>query len=208
MSGIPKPLDLRITEKISIDEDGCWIWTGGINQWGRGFLTIDKKHKQAHRVAYEAFVGPIPEGLEIDHLCGVPRCVNPDHLQPVTHLENMRRHYAWKGHHNAIKTHCVNGHEFTPENTRLDADGHRQCRACIRPIQAAAQRRYRARNREAQGKVWPKTHCKHGHEFTPENTKTDPNRTGRICRTCARERAKENTRRYRERLARERGPLP
>ncbi|GGV36565.1 hypothetical protein GCM10010293_39900 [Streptomyces griseoflavus] len=100
----------------------CWIWTGAVRPDGYGKL----RNRQAHCVIYEATVGRIPAGLELDHTCKVVACVNPAHLEPVTRLENMRRRYA-------TYTHCVNGHEFTPENTYIKpASGHRDCRACIR----------------------------------------------------------------------------
>lgn len=79
-----------------------------------------------HRAAYEVLVGPVPEGLELDHLCRVRHCYNPSHLEPVTRLENMRR---------TMKNgpdHCPQGHEYTPENSYVHARGDRQCRACNR----------------------------------------------------------------------------
>jgi hypothetical protein len=97
----------------------------------------------AHRVAYEMLVGTIPKGLDLDHIChngsgcgggeSCPhrRCVNPDHLEPVTHRENMLRGETVAAMH-ARKTHCIHGHEFTPENTRIKRDGSRNCRACDR----------------------------------------------------------------------------
>jgi hypothetical protein len=89
----------------------------------------------AHRWAYEAFVGPIPEGLEIDHLCRNRACVNPAHLDPVTHQENMSRGKA------ARMTHCHKGHPFDEANTRMEAYGSRRCKECNN----AASRRYRER---------------------------------------------------------------
>lgn len=71
---------------------GCWLWTGTLSMKGYGrFNVTDRNNAAAHRFAYESFVGPIPDGLEIDHLCSVRRCVNPAHLEPVTHAENLRR---------------------------------------------------------------------------------------------------------------------
>ena len=108
---------------------GCWMWTGrqikGYGQYGS---------RLAHRVAYLLLVGPIPDGLEIDHTCRRPLCVNPAHLEPVTRAENQRRR-------SEAQTHCKHGHEFTPENTYRMRHGGRKCRACG----AAEARRYRAR---------------------------------------------------------------
>jgi hypothetical protein len=93
-------------------------------------------------VAYELFVGPIPEGLELDHLCRNPSCVNPAHLEAVTHRENVRRgdlHLVF-----GSRTHCTMGHEFTDENTYPRPTGGRGCRECRRERVRA----YRERNRD------------------------------------------------------------
>lgn len=95
----------------------------------------------AHRVAYTLAVGSIPDGLEIDHLCFVPACVNPDHLEAVTGLENKRRALLHATHPRS--DHCGRGHEFSPDNTRLDPRGVRHCRQCdhlLRSERAAAAR--------------------------------------------------------------------
>lgn len=113
------------------DEAGCWVWQGRLNKgygsWSGGL---------AHRFAYEELVAEIPDGLDLDHLCRNPPCINPWHLEPVTRLVNVQRHYAYQ-------THCKQGHEFTPENTYMKDARYRQCRKCT----AAAQRRYYARKR-------------------------------------------------------------
>ena len=113
---------------------GCWEWQGSrtpdgygrINSGGRGVPL------PAHRVSYELHVGPIPEGFEIDHLCKNPGCVNPAHLEAVTHKENIRRGLS-PAALNARKTHCVNGHEFTSENTKIERRG-RKCRTCANEV--------------------------------------------------------------------------
>lgn len=90
----PRPsVEERFWSKVvEIDGDGsCWLWTAAKSGKGYGCVVIDRRRYPAHRVAYEMFVGPIPEGLEIDHLCRVRNCVNPAHLEPVTHAENVRR---------------------------------------------------------------------------------------------------------------------
>ena len=116
--------------------EGCWLWTGSINESGYGLLIEKAGGKQinhrAHRWSYEYHIGPIPDGLVLDHLCRVRRCVNPDHLEPVTDAENIRRGVSWNG----SKTHCKRGHEFTSENTGIQNGNHRFCRACRRMTDA------------------------------------------------------------------------
>lgn len=89
----------RLGRQTVVDiEAGCWLWTGRINNRGYGLTSQTRPGApataSAHRVSYETFVGPIPEGLQIDHLCNVPICINPEHLEPVTEPENHRRKWA------------------------------------------------------------------------------------------------------------------
>lgn len=81
----------RLYERVDRRPAGCWLWTGTIAPNGYGYFAIKGRSQQAHRVAYELLVGPIPDGLDLDHLCRVRACVNPDHLEPVTRSENNRR---------------------------------------------------------------------------------------------------------------------
>jgi hypothetical protein len=100
--------------RYELDANGCWIWQGASHSAGYGMLwSEDRKQVYAHRFFYEQHVGPIPDGLVIDHLCRVPACVNPAHLEPVTHLENCQRGVQ----PSSLRTHCVEGHPFTCEAT-------------------------------------------------------------------------------------------
>jgi hypothetical protein len=130
-------LQERFRAKYIVLPNNCWQWTGAKDKRkGYGYFGVELpggwKIKRAHRYAYETLIGPIPDGLVIDHLCRNPSCVNPEHMEPVTSGENSRRGDA--GGYNARKTHCANGHEFTPENTywRKRNSGGRACRICQR----------------------------------------------------------------------------
>lgn len=121
-------LEDRFWPKVSPEPNsGCWLWEGAVHTNGYGNFYVDGKYRRAHRVSYEMHKGQIPDGLVIDHLCRNTFCVNPDHLEPVTHGENVRR----GENRNRDKTHCKWGHEFTPDNT-LMRKGGRACRKCAK----------------------------------------------------------------------------
>lgn len=138
-----RPVRDRLLSKIEKGESGCWLFTGFLNDGGYGVMAdAQARTRPAHRLAYEAFVGPIPEGLQLDHLCHTRdtkcrggatcphrRCVNPAHLEPVTQRENTLRGVSFSAV-NATKTHCDKGHEYTPENTYQRTPTHRVCRIC------------------------------------------------------------------------------
>lgn len=129
----------------------CWIWIGRLSEQGYGLYHPGRNEAgqaitgQAHRVAYELLVGDIPDGLQLDHLCRIPACVNPDHLEPVTARENVLRSFSPTAI-NARKTHCKWDHEFTPENTYRPPNQptKRKCRTCARIKALAAYHRRRA----------------------------------------------------------------
>lgn len=119
-------MEARFMDKVSPEPNsGCWLWTAACDKDGYGLFKADRL-QGAHRYAFELFKGEIPKGLQIDHLCKVRCCVNPDHLEAVTFQENMRRGA------NAQKLHCIHGHIYDERNTLRLADGSRQCRMCRR----------------------------------------------------------------------------
>lgn len=140
----------RLMSSIRIDDTtGCWLWEGSRNDRGYGLTSLGRRKTMAHRAVYLASGLPIPDGLELDHLCRNPPCCNPQHLEPVTHKENMRRGKQ------AQQTHCVNGHEYNEENTliRYRADKvttYRQCRPCTYERAARQDQRGRYAQRKAR----------------------------------------------------------
>ena len=127
----------RFWEKVHKSDDGCWEWVACKN-YGYGIFRDRSRQKSinAHRIAYELTVGPIPDGMQVDHLCRNRGCVNPAHLEVVTQTENLMRGDG-PAARNARKTHCKRGHEFTPDNTRWRDGGSRRknpsrrCYICV-----------------------------------------------------------------------------
>lgn len=130
-------------ESLTPDGD-CLIWTHAKDGGGYGKVSVGARLVKAHRYAYELAKGPIPEGLDIDHLCRVRACCNPDHLEAVTRQVNVLRG-AGPSAQQARWTHCPQGHEFTEANTLRTEPGKRRCRECHN----ARQRAYNARKKAA-----------------------------------------------------------
>ncbi len=130
----PTPVWIRLLRQVDTDSIlGCWLWRGFVdpkNGYGKiriGSMRDGTRVKAlVHRVSYEEFVGVIPNGLELDHLCRVRRCCNPRHLEPVTHAENVARGEQ------AMRAHCRHGHAFDARNTYFARTGGRQCRMCAK----------------------------------------------------------------------------
>ena len=128
----PEKIKAQIQRHIIIDEvNGCWLWQGDSVKGGYGRTVVDGRKWLAHRAAFTAYKGPIPEGLTLDHLCKRPPCCNPEHLEPVTMKENTMRGRSFS-RINAEKTTCKNGHPLAGDNLYLYPDGRRECRICIR----------------------------------------------------------------------------
>jgi hypothetical protein len=129
-------LDVPVTDELRAEAMGrllrgawdfgpCWGWEGSTNGVGYGVISFHGVRWYTHRLSYTVCRHPIPAGLVLDHLCGFTLCFRPDHLEPVTHLVNLRRALT------DARTHCKQGHEFTEVNTYLNTrTGHRTCRAC------------------------------------------------------------------------------
>lgn len=137
-------LEDRFWAKVNKTET-CWLWTAHDNGLGYGQFWVPEKQRlvYAHRFAYELLVGPIPEGLVLDHLCLTPRCVNPRHLEAAAFRENVARAAR-------LKTHCPQGHPYDIANTWLDKYGKRHCRACNRDRAREYDRRKRAERKAAR----------------------------------------------------------
>jgi len=145
----------RFWSKISKDPGtDCWNWTGALNSRGYGQWGVNKVSKSTHRLAYEALVGPIPDGLTIDHLCRNKRCCNPAHLEPVTQAVNNERAKA-------VILRCPAGHAYTRANTVLKR-GRRSCRECFNS------NRRRDTGRTCSTKYAAKRRASVAYLFTPE----------------------------------------
>lgn len=136
-------LPQRFWAKVQPDLSGCWLWTASLVPAGYAQWAANGKKVHGHRAAYRALVGPVPEGLELDHLCRVRRCVNPAHLEPVTRRENLLRGQTHAAR-NAAKGCCPRGHVYDRVIPRTNGTVGRGCREC----QRVQDREYRARHRD------------------------------------------------------------
>lgn len=141
------PLEPR---PLAVEEDrgyatACWIWQSWVGKVGYGGIGVDGKQWLAHRWSYTKLVGSIPDGMQLDHLCGNRLCVNPDHLEPKSAEDHIRRHqddgHLDSGRHQREKRECPHGHAYDDKNTAI-YKGKRNCRICIR--ERAGRRRARA----------------------------------------------------------------
>lgn len=162
---------MQVIPDVSTYPGPCWVWTAYTNPKGYGRFN-SSVGILAHRWSYTHFVGPIPEGWQIDHLCKYTGCVNPEHLQAVTTHEHAHITKSWE--HFSGKTHCPQGHPYEGENLIMWRN-KRSCRLC-------RDARNKARHTKINNK--DKTHCKHGHEFTEQNTYYASG--GRQCKECRR----------------------
>ncbi len=133
----------RFMAKVKISESNdCWNWDAYVDPDGYGRFVLNGRTFRAHRASYVLFIGPIPDGLEIDHLCRNRGCVNPSHIEAVSRRTNWLRSQSPSAI-NLSKTHCINGHAFDTANTRTGRNGMRYCRRC----NADAAARYHARKK-------------------------------------------------------------
>lgn len=152
--------------------NACLIWVGSKNDRGYGQINVNGERTYTHRLAYELFVGPISEGLQLDHLCRNRACCNPHHLEPVEPGENTRRGEP------ANRTHCPQGHAYDEANTRIRERIDMKSKTPVRARECRECELIRKRQKQAS-----RTHCGAGHPYTPENTLTRSDGK-RWCRTC------------------------
>ena len=120
----------RLEQRVEPEPNsGCWLWMGPVNSSGYGTISYNGKIMGVHRAAYLDRYELIPDGMTLDHLCRVRRCVNPNHLQPATLKENVLRGLS-PAAMQAKRTHCIRGHALLADNLRIDDAGARQCRIC------------------------------------------------------------------------------
>ena len=174
-----------------LGDDECWPWVASLSKGGYGNYAIysegERKNTTAHRISYLLFVGVIPDGHHIDHLCRNRSCTNPKHLEAVTQKENILRGVGVTAR-NAQKTHCINGHEFSLDNTIISNVG-RSCRECARSLVDKYQKELKEKVQNGYEPKPTKTHCKYGHLLSGENLFISPTKGTVQCRICNQERS-------------------
>jgi hypothetical protein len=125
MAGKPQDLARRFWSKVNKLPSGCWEWTACLNEHGYGMFSYLGRAVRAHNIALMLSGVEIPKGLEPDHICRNTKCIRPDHLEAVTHLENGQRS-MW-----AMKLHCANGHLMVGENIYWHLNRGRRVRNCL-----------------------------------------------------------------------------
>lgn len=119
----------RLKHRVIENAAGCWLWTKLLHDQGYARGSMDGRHGYIHRLVYEILVGPIPAGMQLDHLCRVRHCVNPDHLEVVDQRTNILRGTSPSANH-VRKTHCPANHPYAGRNLIVDHKGRRKCREC------------------------------------------------------------------------------
>lgn len=140
------PPEERVDHYCVRTDDGCYLWTGAVTA-GYGIVTIDGHSQRVHQWVWENANGPLPVGHNLHHVCHNKRCRELSHLELLTASDHWLEH-GLRGfaRTNSEKTHCEAEHEFTPENTWVEKNGKRHCKAC----RAEAAKRFRARKKEAE----------------------------------------------------------
>jgi hypothetical protein len=172
---------------------GCWIWPGAKTGDGYGNVGWQCGRVKVHSLVYEHFVGPVPDGLELDHLCRNRDCANFEHLEAVTHQVNCQRGL----NRQREKTHCPRGHVYSGYNLSIKKTGSRRCKNCERD---RAREAYRAKNPDHLPANRDRTHCQRGHPYSGENLYVKPDGE-RCCRTCQRDRMSVKRARLRDERA-------
>lgn len=174
----------RFWGKVSGDRpEECWEWLAGKNSKNYGYFWINGKSVQTHQLAYNWLVGPVPDGLELDHLCRNTICCNVNHLEPVLRLENQRRSPLTLAGKNIIKTHCPKGHPYAGDNLLITTNGGRACKKCISE-RATAKYWEKKAKRIFVRKDMKREACPLGHPYSGDNLYVDP-RGHRHCRACS-----------------------
>lgn len=197
----------RFMSKVEIRPDGCWYWTGKLNDAGYGYFWLDGKSRLAHRVAHEHFIGPINDDDQVDHLCHTRdescvgrcdhrACVNPADLEAVVCRVNVMRSRG-EAAINAAKDCCDSGHQFDEANTYWYPDGReRGCRTCRRDHWRKWRDKHLGTGRVPMAE---RNYCPANHEYTLENTYIAPKTGSRGCKICRRIADRESKRAMRAR---------